>query len=937
MMRRLRRPTGQARAAFLPAPATFWPWVLLVSAALLLAAAAQAATVTKADDVCASNANPCNVTSTMDIPNGLCTNNQAVTCSTNTDCTAPGFCKLGSVVLDFGTRDVVVSGAGQFNFAASSGQILAGNFTANTNGNAIDANSGTGAASDSGTVRIYSRRRCSGSHLPSYPAPACISNQDCQFGPCSVRRCSLGVTKTCSDDAGCQVGPCIQNGFQKTCQKDASRACLTNADCSLGTCPEQLSCKSLLQDRAVGTAVNCSSNTDCDFDECTVGTASITLNGGVAGNSAYPAFLDLRAADNITISKSINLNGSTAESDGGELSVDANFGSISVTGAITATSGGFSTGGDVSLYAGTDITVNSAIDISGGDYDGGTIDVDGGRDVAINRSINANSTAGAGYGGEFLVVAGRDLSVSGVSSANKTLLENSGNVNQFNEAGDGGSQDMTADRNLVLNVNTRLISNGANGPDAVGGDIILDASGDLQLSGDIVAKALAANGEGGTFEAYASGVLTVTATGTMDLTGGSADAGEMNLYSGGNMTFAGTADLGASNGGAAGAATLDCDADATVSGTLRIASGGVGDLHVNACRITLSGTGKLDSGTTSSDNRLTAHESMKLLSGSLMKTGTGTNTLVYRAASKPPQKNGTITPAPTQVVNPVLSPCPVCGNLEIDGGETCDDGNTANGDNCNSDCQNEKCVQQTAAKIACTTNADCGSFDCDQQTGFCGPWVLCEDGNVCTTDTCNTSLNGGTCQHTTKNCAETPVDLACTTDSCNPADGSCIHAPNDGACNDSNLCTNDTCNALLGCVFTANSVPCDDGDECTENDTCSAQTCSGTPIQGCGFCGDGDVNGDEVCDDGNATFSAGEYCGVDCAVLTPCGRPTATSGVPKSSDAQYTLRAAVGQVTCSLRVCDVDNTTKIVATDAQRILRLAVGQPVTLICPTTGS
>jgi hypothetical protein len=44
----------------------------------------------------------------------------------------------------------------------------------------------------------------------------------------------------------------------------------------------------------------------------------------------------------------------------------------------------------------------------------------------------------------------------------------------------------------------------------------------------------------------------------------------------------------------------------------------------------------------------------------------------------------------------------------------------------------------------------------------------------------------------------------------------------------------------------------------------------------------------------------------------------------------------VGQSTCSRRVCDVDNSTKIVSSDAQRILRKAVGQNVILNCPTTG-
>jgi hypothetical protein len=138
-----------------------------------------------------------------------------------------------------------------------------------------------------------------------------------------------------------------------------------------------------------------------------------------------------------------------------------------------------------------------------------------------------------------------------------------------------------------------------------------------------------------------------------------------------------------------------------------------------------------------------------------------------------------------------------------------------------------------------------------------------------------------------------------------------------------------------GCSLTANDDPCNDSNSCTETDTCVAQVCTGSPIQGCGVCGDAQITGDEDCDDGNATFTSGEYCGEDC-VLIPCGKPNGGAGNPVSSDAQYTLRAAVHVVNCCLRVCDVDNTGSIVASDAQRILRKAVGQDVTLSCPTTG-
>jgi hypothetical protein len=98
----------------------------------------------------------------------------------------------------------------------------------------------------------------------------------------------------------------------------------------------------------------------------------------------------------------------------------------------------------------------------------------------------------------------------------------------------------------------------------------------------------------------------------------------------------------------------------------------------------------------------------------------------------------------------------------------------------------------------CTTNADCDDSNvctddvCDQQTGECSNTpntASCDDGDACTTaDTCS----GGTCVG---------------------------GAPPD--CDDSNVCTDDSCDSVTGCVNTNNAIACDDGDACTTADTCS--------------------------------------------------------------------------------------------------------------------
>lgn len=65
-----------------------------------------------------------------------------------------------------------------------------------------------------------------------------------------------------------------------------------------------------------------------------------------------------------------------------------------------------------------------------------------------------------------------------------------------------------------------------------------------------------------------------------------------------------------------------------------------------------------------------------------------------------------------------------------------------------------------------------------------------------------------------------------------------------------------------------------------------------------------------------------------------CGQPVSTGSAPKASDALYVLRAAVGGVSCTLGVCDVNGSKSITAADALVTLKVAVGQNVALKCPT---
>ncbi len=151
----------------------------------------------------------------------------------------------------------------------------------------------------------------------------------------------------------------------------------------------------------------------------------------------------------------------------------------------------------------------------------------------------------------------------------------------------------------------------------------------------------------------------------------------------------------------------------------------------------------------------------------------------------------------------------------------------------------------------CTSGDLCAS-------GICKPGSLvdCDDGNVCTDDSCD-KVKG--CLHVANEapCDDgqgcTVSDLCkdkvctpgkakicddkdpCTQDFCDKVLGKCNIKPVAGCggycgkgadCNDGNVCTDDAC--VQGkCLVKNNSKTCDDGDKCTKDDACGAGKCAG--------------------------------------------------------------------------------------------------------------
>ena len=170
---------------------------------------------------------------------------------------------------------------------------------------------------------------------------------------------------------------------------------------------------------------------------------------------------------------------------------------------------------------------------------------------------------------------------------------------------------------------------------------------------------------------------------------------------------------------------------------------------------------------------------------------------------------------------------PTCGNGSVEISEQCDDGNTTNGDDCDSTCQTE---------IPPPPNPVCGngSVEISEQ---------CDDGNTTNGDGCNETCaneqtdSTGTTSNTTTDSSTTDSS---TTDS-STTDSSTTSTTTDGTSTDSSSTTSTT-NSSTTCgngILEADHEECDDGntvsgDGCSDSCTDEATTSTTTTLQNCG-------------------------------------------------------------------------------------------------------
>jgi cysteine-rich repeat protein len=205
----------------------------------------------------------------------------------------------------------------------------------------------------------------------------------------------------------------------------------------------------------------------------------------------------------------------------------------------------------------------------------------------------------------------------------------------------------------------------------------------------------------------------------------------------------------------------------------------------------------------------------------------------------------------------------------VEPGEECDDGNPTDGDGCSS-----FCTLETPQSEICDNGmdddmdglVDCADMDCDSDPA-CAP--VCGNGVVEPTsgEECDIDDFGGeTCQSRGYASGTLTCTPSCTIDDggCTPFDcGDGILSPGE-ECDDGNNTDGDGCSS--DCTIEPPPEICEDR---VDNDgdglvDCADPDCASDPF--C-LCGNGIIEGNEECDDGNNTD--GDGCSSSCTLESP--------------------------------------------------------------------
>lgn len=874
-------------------------FLFLVSVGGSLPGAALAIDVDDVLDICAPDANPCQVTSEADIADGT--------------------------VLDFGLRTLVVTAGGRLDFQQGSGRILVGELVGTPNGSFLNAKGSSGGISFGGAVDIVARRGCS-----EAPTTPCLVDADCE-GTCSVGSGSISIDGKMAGNANFP----------------ATFAILGAGDVAL---EKAVNLKGSDNDSDGGHfTVGSTQGSVRIGDDVDVSGGGIATGGSIA----------LSAALDVTVDGELIAGG--GEGDGGSIDVDAGRDYIQSGSLIADATGGDGMGGPISVVAVRDVLLtegtsssrrrissagNTDRKLNGGD--GGPIAIQAGRDIRLEDGSRVESDGAEpdATGGEVALVAARDASLGGelrsrargirgaggfvvVTAAGRVDIPETGSLDASGGSRGGGTVQIVAGGNFS-NFGPIDVSGGNDG---TGGNVDIE-SGDLALlEGSLVVAGASGEGDEGLLQVKAC-FVEVRIGGLFD---NRVDGGENRLIGRESVILRLNAELKATESGVNSLIYGDPDDRPIVLGIVSPKALESLDGTLEPCP--RCGNDELEEGEICDDGNL---ENGDGCSVECIDEGCIADTPGFPETSLCDDEDACTLDACDAALNACVNP------------PACDDGIECTEDAC----EDGECVS-VPMDSSCEDGDLCTDNRCTLGVGceFPNNDAPCDDGLFCTVDdTCS----DGVCVGTPRICDDA---VACTLDSCNEESDACDVAADNSQCGNGLFCDGDeTCDVFSGCVpgaapdcsglddtcnlgacdeegdvcaaTPANEAGlCDDGDLCTENDACSSGVCAGTAIPGCGICGNGDVDSeDEECDDGDTDFAFGDACNASCKIV-PCGQPTDSGGdAPTTSDALYVLRASVSQVACSLAVCDASGDGFLRASDALVVLGAAVGRDNALLC-----
>lgn len=256
--------------------------------------------------------------------------------------------------------------------------------------------------------------------------------------------------------------------------------------------------------------------------------ASFDASGG--GTFAFGGSIFMEAATSVTVgtsTRSIEAQGA-GDGDGGSIEIDADAGTATVNGNLNVNGNGdFAFGGSI-LVQGDDVTTGTTWNARGDQSGtGGTIEIDAleanhaGTVTTTNGSASFNTLGGAG-GGD-----GGDIDLTATGSITLAGDMDSGGVGEFSTPGWITIEGGTGSSNTVTVQSTSRIEADGSGTDASDGSISISGC-NISISGDLDTRNTTLSGGGGFNTLTYAGTLTTTSTASV-LADNLADGGENDV------------------------------------------------------------------------------------------------------------------------------------------------------------------------------------------------------------------------------------------------------------------------------------------------------------------------------------------------------------------------------------------------------------------------